>query len=134
MSQPCGASTLDSSVHCSIARRQSATFRVSEIDSRSRTTILIDGDLVGDCVQIVEDCCDQAMSLGKRVHIFLRGALVVDEAGRALLRRLRANGARLHAIGIYTSYILETLNPARTKTPNVASGTRRPDRPPAKRS
>lgn len=134
MSQPCGARILDSSVHCSIARRQAATFRVSKIDSRSRTTILIDGDLAGDCVQTAEDCCDQAMSLGKCVHIFLRGAVVVDEAGRALLRRLGANGAHLHAIGVYTSYILQTLNPVRTRTANVASKTRRPDYPPTKRS
>ncbi len=119
-------------MHCSIARRHTATFRVSEIESRSRRTILIDGDLVGDCVQAVEDCCNQAMSLGKRVHIFLRGAFVVDEAGRALLRRLGANGARLHAIGTYTSYILQTLNSATTKANDMANGTRRPDSPPTR--
>lgn len=112
----------------------SATFRVSEIDSRSRTTILIDGDLVGDCVQIVEDCCNRAMSLGKRIHVFLRDTLVVDEAGRTLLRRLGAKGARLHASGIYTSYILKTLNPVGTKTANPTSGTRRPNPPSAKSS
>ena len=112
----------------------SATFRVSEIDSRSRTSIFIDGDLVGDCVQIVEDCCNRAMSLGKRIHVFLRDTLVVDEAGRTLLRHLGARGARLHGSGIYTSYILKTLNPVGTKTADPARGTRRRNPPPAKRS
>jgi hypothetical protein len=68
------------------------------------------------------------MSLGKRLHIFLRNTFVVDEAGRTLLRRLSASGACLHAIGIYTSYLLQTLNTVGTKA------ARSPDHPPEKRN
>ena len=69
----------------------------------------IEGQLAGDYVQIAKTCCEEAMSLGKRLHIFLRDVSVMDEAGRALLRRLAANGCRLHGIGIYTSYIIRRL-------------------------
>jgi hypothetical protein len=40
----------------------------------------------------------------------------MDEAGRALLRRLAAAGCRLHASGVYNSYIVETLQSAVAKT------------------
>jgi hypothetical protein len=53
----------------------------------------------------------------------------VDEAGQALLRRLGGDGARLHAIGIYTSYILQTINLARTRAEAITKGGKRPDRP-----
>lgn len=67
------------------------------------------------------------MALGKRVHIFLRGALVVDEAGRTLLRRLGESGAHLHAIGVYTSYILQSLNLRGSKRTDAAGQTTRAD-------
>lgn len=88
---------------------------------------------MGQCVEIAEACCNQAMALGKRVHIFLRGALVVDEAGRALLRRLGESGAHLHAIGIYTSYILQSLNLMEPKGTGDAGQTRRSDCGPPKK-
>lgn len=120
-------------LHCERRRRRFATFCVSKVDSRSRTAIFIDGDLVGQYVQIAEECCNQAMALGKRVHIFLRGALVVDEAGRALLRKLGESGAHLHAIGVYTSYILQSLNVMGSKGTDAAGQTRRSDSGPQKK-
>ncbi len=118
-------------MHCERRRRRFATFCVSKVDSRSRTNIFIDGDLVGHRVQIAEECCNQAMALGKRVHIFLRSTLVVDEAGRILLRRLGESGAHLHAIGVYTSYILQSL--MGLKGTDAADQTRRSDCGPEKK-
>ena len=69
----------------------------------------IDGQLTGDYVQIAEKCCNQAIALGKRVHVFLRDVSIVDEAGCALLRRLAGLGCSLHGKGLYTSYIVQAL-------------------------
>lgn len=67
-------------------------------------------------MQIAETCCNQAMSLGKRVHVSLRDVSVVDEAGFAMLRRLAASGCALHGRGLYTSHIVQMLRPVMPKT------------------
>ncbi len=91
-------------------------FRVSKTEEPSRTVVTIDGDLSGDYIEVVETCCDQAISVGKPVHFFLRDVSTVDQAGRALLRRLTAKGVRLLASGVYTSYLIRTLNKAGTES------------------
>jgi hypothetical protein len=57
------------------------------------------------------------MLAGKEVRLCLRDVSSVDRAGRALLRRLVAKGVRLLANGVYTSYLIRDLNPARTEKP-----------------
>ena len=76
-----------------------AFFRLSEAKDRFGTVINIDGQLAGDCVQVIEDCCSQALSSGTPVSLFLRDVSVVDEAGRDLLSRLADQGVRLLASG-----------------------------------
>jgi hypothetical protein len=61
---------------------------------------------------VVEACCNQAVSTGKAVRLFLRDVSAVDRAGRDLLRRLAVKGVRLLAKGVYTSYLIRGLNPA----------------------
>ena len=90
-------------------------FRVSRTEERSRRVVTIDGELSGNYIEVVETCCDQAISMGKPVHLFLRDVSTVDQAGRALLRRLAAKGVRLLASGVYTSYLVRALNPAGTE-------------------
>lgn len=87
-------------------------FRVSKAEERSRTIVTIDGQLSGDYITVVETCCDQAISTGKPVHLFLRDVSTIDQAGRALLCRLAAKGVRLLASGVYTSYLVQALSPA----------------------
>jgi hypothetical protein len=41
----------------------------------------------------------------------LRDVSVVGEDGQALLRRLATKGVRLKASGIYTSYIVQSIQP-----------------------
>jgi hypothetical protein len=83
-------------------------FRVSNAEGQSHTIVTIDGQLSGDTIEVIETCCDQAMSKGKPVRLFLRDVSTVDEAGRALLRRLADKGVHLLASGIYTSYLVGT--------------------------
>ena len=104
-----------------------AIFLISKSEGGARISITIDGDLVGDHVDLAANCCDQAMSSGKPVDIFLHDVLAVDDAGRALLCRLVAIGVSLHAKGVYTSYLVETL--INTTTPAAHKG-RLPADPP----
>jgi ABC-type transporter Mla MlaB component len=89
-----------------------AMFRVSRAEEPSHTIVTIDGQLSSDTIEVVESCCDQAISIGKPVRLFLRDVSTVDRAGRALLCRLAAKGVRLLASGVYTSYLVRTLAPA----------------------
>ena len=84
-------------------------FRVYKSEGCSHTTIAVDGKVSRDCIEILEHFCDEQLSAGKPVHLFLRDVTTVDQAGRALLERLAAKGVRLRATGIYNSYIVRQL-------------------------
>lgn len=84
--------------------------RVTRADEPSRTTVTIDGQLSGDTIAIVETCCNQAKSNGRPVELFLRDVTIVDPAGRTLLSRLASQGVRLIGSGVYTSYLVQSLN------------------------
>ena len=90
-------------------------FRISETEKQSRTVVTVDGYLSGDSIKVVETCCNQAKSTGKPVDLFLRDVSTIDQAGRALLRRLAASGVRLLASGVYTSYIVRALTPTKDR-------------------
>jgi anti-anti-sigma regulatory factor len=76
-------------------------FRVTEADERSRTIVTIDGQLTGNHVEFVETRCDEAISMGKPIYLFLRNVTAVDDSGYTLLRRLAAKGVHLLAGGAY---------------------------------
>jgi hypothetical protein len=78
-------------------------FRINRTDGHSRTVVTVDGYLSGECIEVVEGCCDQALSSMGRVDLYLRDVSVIDQAGRALLSRLAASGVRLPASGVYNS-------------------------------
>ncbi|HEU0138106.1 MAG TPA: hypothetical protein VFQ79_00265 [Bryobacteraceae bacterium] len=88
-------------------------FHVGRTEEQSGTVITIDGKLSHDCIEFVETYCSQEISTGKPVALFLRDLTIIDEAGRALLRRLTAKGVRLLASGVYTSYIVQGLIPTK---------------------
>jgi len=86
-----------------------AIFRVSQTRNRSGTVLNIDGQLAGDSVRVIEECCSQALAAGGPVCLFLRDVSAIDDAGHALLRRLAGQGVRLQASGVYTSHLIKTL-------------------------
>jgi len=103
-------------------------FRVSKAEEQSRTTVTIEGELLGDSIEVVEICCEQAISVGKPVRLFLRDVSTVDRAGRALLSRLAAKGVRLLGSGVYTADLVREFNPAggdSLKASNAGKATRR---------
>lgn len=84
-------------------------FRVTKSEVGKRTIITIDGQLSGDYIEVVEICCNQAISEGRPVDVFLHNVLIIDVSGRALLARLAGQGVRLLAAGLYTSYVVRDL-------------------------
>jgi ABC-type transporter Mla MlaB component len=99
-------------------------FRASKVEEPSRTIVTIDGQLSCDTIAVVESCCDQAISAGKAVQLFLRDVSTVDQAGRALLGRLAARGVRLLASGVYTSCLVRALNPCGARPVNPGASLR----------
>jgi ABC-type transporter Mla MlaB component len=95
-------------------------FRVTKAEQGSHTTITIDGELSGDHIELVTVCCQQAISAGKPVDLFLRDVSAVDPAGHALLRRLVAKGVRLIGSGVYTAYLVRALDPVSVEPVNSA--------------
>jgi hypothetical protein len=89
--------------------------RVTKSEEGERTITTIDWQLSGDYIEVVEICCNQAVSEGKPIDVFLHKVLTIDESGRALLTRLAAKGIYLLATGMYTSYVVRDL---------VAAGSR----------
>ena len=90
--------------------------RIMTSSAPKATNITVDGELTGEHVAAVAVCCNQAIDQGRPVHLILREVPNIDERGRALLCRLAAQGVRLSAAGIYSSY--------------VVAGIRRDNRPP----
>jgi hypothetical protein len=95
--------------------------RVTKSEETERTIVTLEGQLSADYIEAVEICCNQAVSKGKPIDVFLHNILTIDESGRALLTRLADKGFRLLATGIYTSYIVRAPMPAGVQAPISAS-------------
>lgn len=95
-------------------RKQSRMIRVTETEEPSCTKVILDGEISGESIAVVETCCNQARSNGKPVQLFLRHVTAVDQAGQMLLSRLAAEGIRLVANGLYTSYLVQALTCSNT--------------------
>src|SRR5215831_8073505 len=93
-------------------RKLSVMIRVTKTEEESRTIVTIDGELSGGSIAVVESSCNQAKSIGKPVHLFLRDVTTVDQEGQMLLSRLAAKGVLLAARGVYTSYLVQLLTSA----------------------
>ena len=85
----------------------------------------IDGQLVGDYVQVAEVFCAHVLSSGKSVSLFLRDVSVIDEAGRNLLRRLAEQGVRLLASRVYTTHLIKSLQRATAELSTRSEGFER---------
>ncbi|SRR5258708_1614671 len=102
--------------------------RVTKSEEGERTIITIDGQLSGDYIDVVEICCNQAVSEGKPIDVFLHDVLAIDESGRALLTRLAAKGFRLLATGMYTSYVVQALVAAGSRASGSPSAAAKSER------
>ena len=83
-------------------------FRVEKEFDEQRTRLTISGEISSECAELVESCCQQAISDGKAVDLVLE-VTNIDESGRTLLRSLAAKGVCLVAKGVYYSYVIDTI-------------------------
>lgn len=83
--------------------------RLSESVGRSRTTIYVNGGLVGEYARLLEDNCLRALAAGRRVRVLLGHVTAIDEVGRQLLVRLMARGVRLAAMDLYCRELLKAI-------------------------
>ena len=86
-------------------------FRVDKEFGGQRTRLTVSGEISSACIDVLETCCEQAISDSKAVHLVL-DVTTIDESGRALLRRLAAKGVHMFAKGIYHSYLVNTIRRA----------------------
>jgi hypothetical protein len=91
--------------------------------ARKTTTIIVDGKLIGEYADVVENCCSQALAQSRPVHLLLRDVADIDERGRAVLARVARQGVRLNAAGIYSSYIVSGIR--RENQPLTVADTNR---------
>jgi FixJ family two-component response regulator len=86
-------------------------FRLDKEFREQRTRLTVSGEISSACIDVLEACCEQAISGSKAVHLVL-DVTTIDESGRALLRRLAAKGVRMFAKGVYHSYLVDTIRRA----------------------
>jgi len=74
--------------------------------------IAIDGQLIHEYVEEVEDLLRKATEQHQGVHLFLRNVSHIDEAAHSLLSRLAARGVKLSAAGLYSTYVVSQIQRA----------------------
>ena len=72
--------------------------------------ITVDGQLAGESVEAVDTHVSQAIGDGRPILLFLRDVSSIDENGRGLLSRLAAQGVRLSAAGVYSSFVVTEIS------------------------
>jgi hypothetical protein len=95
-------------------------FRIMTADEPTHREMIVDGKLSGECVELVETLCNEAIGNGKPVQLYLRDVSIIDESGRALLGRLSTKGIRLKAAGLYSSYVVDLVMAEQTDSKRQA--------------
>jgi hypothetical protein len=113
---PSGSPNISSDQEWKPRRTSGFVFRVEKEFDEQRTRLTISGEISSECAELVESCCQQAISDGKAVDLVL-DATNIDESGRALLRSLAAKGVYLVAKGVYYSYVVDTIRQAVSREP-----------------
>jgi hypothetical protein len=83
--------------------------RIQTANNPGGIRIAIDGQIVGEYIQEIENSTRKASEGHKHIHLFLRDVSHIDEMGHALLTRLAAQGVELSAAGVYSSYVVNQI-------------------------
>ena len=83
--------------------------RIQTANNPGGITIALDGQLAGEYVGEVEASIQKANEQRRNVHLFLRDISHIDKAGHSLLSRVAAQGVKLSAAGLYSSYVIEQI-------------------------
>jgi hypothetical protein len=93
--------------------------RITTARDSAGLTISVDGEVAGECVDVVETFVKQASGSGSPIRLYLRDVTAIDGRGRALLDRLAAQGIRMCAEGVYWSWVVAEIS-QRHNVPRVA--------------
>ena len=85
--------------------------RVSEIGGDLKRRMLVEGELSGDRVDVLEECWLETRTQlnGGPMRIDLSEVTYVDGKGRQLLARMIRDGAELRATGVMTRAVIEEI-------------------------
>jgi len=88
--------------------------RIHRQDEIRVITRRLEGTLAGDWVDVLEECCREALAEHARrtVVVELDEVTIVDERGEALLRELHESGIMLRGRGIHSQYLVERIKKA----------------------
>jgi hypothetical protein len=92
-----------------IARRGNGMFRITRTDFPKHILLVIEGQLVGEDLGVIEKACMEALSTHASAIFLFKEITEVDANGRAFLRRLMKTNARIRALGIYSRYLVRRL-------------------------
>ncbi len=91
-------------------------FRIDKADQRQRTSLIIDGELVREYVEIAERCCREVLEKGRELQVVLRDVSLIDVRGKDWLQGLIKEGIPVISRDLYASYIVGEL---RVKEPTA---------------
>lgn len=82
--------------------------RESTCDAR---TLLIEGKVIGEAVDELNSCCEQALAEGRRLTLDLSGVAFVDRAGVALFHHLAARQVSVVNCSAFVAEQIKVRNP-----------------------
>jgi hypothetical protein len=92
-----------------IAQRGNGMFRITRTDHPKHILLVIEGQLAGEDLGVIEKSCVEVLSTHALVIIILKEITEIDARGQAFLKRLMKTKARIRALGIYSRYLVRRL-------------------------
>ncbi len=83
--------------------------RITRTDHPRHILLVIEGKLAGDNVGVIASTCEEALSTGAAVTVFLKDITGIDVSGQECLKRLAQTRARVRALGIYSRFLVRRL-------------------------
>jgi ABC-type transporter Mla MlaB component len=85
--------------------------RISVTESTGNAvTLLIEGKVIGEAVDELNLCCDQALAEGRRLTLDVAGVSFIDRKGVALFHRLAAHQVRVVNCSAFVAEQLKVRN------------------------
>jgi ABC-type transporter Mla MlaB component len=86
--------------------------RISVTESTGNAvTLLIEGKVIGEAVEELNSCCDQALAEGRRITLDVAGVSFIDRKGVALFHRLAAHQVSVVNCPAFVAEQLKVRNP-----------------------
>jgi hypothetical protein len=113
---------------------ETEVLRITTRNDSGSTCFIVEGKLVGACVEELEKCWRAAASAESEgpISVDLTSVYFIDESGKKLLTRMHEQGTRFLAAGLMAKFLIEEIKCAEstsacgTKVATSASVTEKP--------